>query len=432
MRHLLITIVMLTGSVAVAADTKKPNVVVIVSDDCGFNEFSLHGSKLFPTPNIDSIATNGVHCKIGYTSGAVCSPTRAGLLTGRYQQRFGHELNIPAAMSKTNGLPLSETTIANVMKDNGYRTIALGKWHLGYDPKFHPMERGFSDYYGFLQGSRSYFPLEKPTKLEQMLRNREPVKETFEYMTDELAKEAAAYIVKHREKPFFMYLAFSATHSPNHALESDLKQVSDRQGNVKHRAMAIALDRAVGVVLKELDTQKLAENTLVVFLNDNGGAIGHDNAPLRGLKGSTWEGGTRIPFAMRWPDVIPKGKVFEHPVMTIDIMPTAMAAAGIATNLKTPLDGVDLLPYVKGDKTERPHQTLYWKHGPSWAIRDGDLKLLVADKSMTEPELYDLAADPSEKTNLAKERADKVKQLQAEWDDWQSKNVKPLWRYGNE
>jgi arylsulfatase A-like enzyme len=318
------------------------------------------------------------------------------------------------------------------MKDNGYRTIALGKWHLGYAPKFHPMERGFTDYYGFLQGSRSYFPLEKPTRLNQLLRDRQPVKETFEYMTDELAKEAAAYIAKHREQPFMMYLAFNATHGPNQALESDLKKLPNQQGNPKILAMALALDRAVGVVLKELDQQKLAENTLVVFINDNGGATGHDNTPLRGMKGSTWEGGIRIPFAMRWPKVIPKGKVVEHPVITIDVMPTAMAAAEITKMPAKPLDGVNLLPFATGEKTDRPHPALYWKNGSSWAIRDGDMKLLVANNMMKEPELYDLAADPSETKNLAKERADKVKDLQAKWNDWQSKNVKPLWRDGAE
>lgn len=432
MRYLSSALVLLTASCAIAADAKKPNIVVIVSDDSGFNEFSMHGSKLFQTPHIDSIAKDGVHFKTGYSSGTVCSPTRAGLLTGRYQQRFGHELNFPPAMSEVTGLPLTETTLADVLKADGYRTIALGKWHLGYVPKFHPMERGFTDYYGFLQGSRSYFPLKKPTPLNRLLRDREPVKETFEYMTDELAKVAAAYIVKHRAQSFFLYLAFNATHGPNEALDGDLKRVPDNRGNVKHRAMALALDRAVGVVLKELERQQLAENTLVVFVNDNGGATGHDNTPLRGMKGSTWEGGTRIPFAVRWPAAIPKGKVVDHPVMTIDIMPTAMAAAGITTKPAKPLDGVNLLPYAKGEKTDRPHPTLYWKNGSSWAIRDGDMKLLVANRMMKEPELYDLAADPSETKNLAKERGDKVKELQARWDAWQSKNSKPLWRDGEE
>jgi arylsulfatase A-like enzyme len=427
MRNVVVGLVLIFCSGLFAAEPKKPNIIVIVSDDCGYNEFSLHGSKLFSTPNIDSIAKDGVHFKVGYTSGTVCSPTRAGLLTGRYQNRFGHEFNFPPEMSETKGLPLTETTIADVLKGAGYRTIALGKWHLGYAPKFHPMERGFTDYYGFLQGSRSYFPLEKPNNLNQLLRDRQPVKETFEYMTDELARAAAEYIVKHREQPFFMYLAFNATHTPNQVLDADVKKLPNQQGNVKHRAMTAAMDRAVGVVLKELDQQKLAENTLVVFVKDNGGAVGHDNTPLRGQKGSTWEGGTRVPFAMRWPAGLPKDKVIEHPVITIDIFPTAMAAAGIEKSPGKPLDGVNLLPFARGEKKERPHASLFWKSGPAWAIRDGDFKLVNGDKKSVEAELFDLANDPTESKNLAKEMVEKTKELRAKWDEWQKLNTKPLW-----
>ena len=357
-----ITALWLALGVCIAAP--KPNIVVILSDDAGYNEFSLHGAAHFPTPRIDSIAANGVKFTRGYVSGTVCSPTRAGLLTGRYQNRFGHETNIPPVRSQVNGLNLSEKTIADALRGGGYRTIAIGKWHLGYAPKFHPMERGFTDYYGFLQGQRSYFPLEQPTVLNQLLRDREPVRpEKFAYLTDELGRAAAEYIEKHKAAPFFLYLAYNATHGPNHTLPEDLAKTQGGPGNAKHQAMSLALDRSVGTVLDALDRHGLTENTLVIFLNDNGGATGHDNTPLRGHKGQTWEGGVRVPFAMKWPAVLPKGKVLADPVISLDIMPTALAAAGIASPPGQPLDGVDLVPYASGKTAGRPHEVLYWKSG---------------------------------------------------------------------
>lgn len=421
MKHLLtfLLILVVASTTSRAADARKPNIVVIVSDDAGYNEFSMHGAKLFPTPRIDSIAANGVRFSNGYTSGTVCSPTRAGLLTGRYQNRFGHEFNIPPAMNENNGLSLKETTLADVLKGAGYRTIAVGKWHLGYAPKFHPMERGFTDYYGFLQGQRSYFPLEKVTPLNRMLRDREPAPEKFEYMTDELGRAAAEYIAKHKAAPFFMYVAFNATHGPNHALDADLAKVGPGGGNAKHRAMALALDRATGVILDELQKHSLTENTLVVFINDNGGVTGHDNTPLRGNKGSTWEGGMRVPFAMQWPAVLPKGKVFDHPVISLDIFPTALAAAGVEKSPGQPLDGVDLVPFLTGKKEGRPHQTLYWKNGEKWAVRDGDLKLVAGnDKTTSAPGLYDLSSDISESKDLAPARAAEVTRMQKLYEDW--------------
>jgi arylsulfatase A-like enzyme len=429
-----------------ASSGPAPNIVVIVSDDAGFNEFSIHGSTLFKTPRIDSIARDGVHFTNGYTSGAVCSPTRAGLLTGRYQNRFGHEFNIPPVYSETNGLSLEETTLPEVLAAHNYQTIALGKWHLGYAPQFHPLSRGFSDYYGFLQGARSYFPLEKPTILNRLLHNREPIPETFDYMTDELGRTAAKYIADRGEKPFFMYLAFNATHGPNHATEADLKTVKGGGGNETHRAMTAALDRAVGMVLDELEQQKIADNTLVFFLNDNGGVFSHDNTPLRGFKGSTWEGGIRVPFAMRWPKAFSGGKVVDAPVISLDIFPTALAAAGVTTTPGKPLDGVNLLPFADGSQTDHPHETLYWKNGSKWAVRHGDLKLVagnttskkskkkkpkartpkdVVDASIATssehqpaPQLFNVAADPSETENLAVKHPEIVAELRGMYEQW--------------
>ena len=413
----------MTGEAAKPA--RKPNVVVILSDDCGYNEFSLHGSKI-PTPRIDSIAANGVKFTNGYVSCSVCSPTRAGLLTGRYQQRFGHEYNIPPVFSETNGLPLSETLLPAVLKPAGYRTIALGKWHLGYAPKFHPMERSFTDFYGFLQGQRSYFPLDKPTRLNQLLRDREPVRpEKLDYMTDHLADEAANYISANKDKPFFMYLAFNATHGPLHATEADLAKAKGK----KIPAMTMALDRAIGKVLDALAEQKLTDNTLVIFLNDNGGAAGHDNSPLRGMKGTNWEGGIRVPFAMQWPGALPKGLVYDAPVIALDIFPTAMAVAGVEKTPGQPLDGVNLIPYLTNKKDGRPHEVLYWKSGSTWAVREGDLKL-VSEKGIAQPELYDLATDRSETKNLADKRPDDMKRLRKLYDAWKATHKPTPWGGG--
>ena len=442
---LLLALVTATQGVRVSWGSEdRPNIIVMISDDSGYNEFSLNGSSLFPTPEIDSIAADGVQFLQGYTSGTVCSPTRAGLLTGRYQNRFGHEFNIPPVYSDEHGLSLEETTLPEVLQSSGYRTIALGKWHLGYAPEFHPLSRGFTDYYGFLQGARSYFPLENPTRLNRLLRDRKPVKEDFDYMTDELGRAAAEYIANRGNKPFFMYLAFNATHGPNHASEEDLEAVRGGGGNETHRAMTRSLDRAVGVVLESLDKEKISDNTLVIFVNDNGGVRSHDNTPLKGFKGSTWEGGIKVPYVMKWPKRIKADQSYEHPVISLDIFPTVLAAAQVDVNLKNPLDGANLLPYVTGENQDRPHQTLFWKNGSKWAVRDGDLKLVVgnlpistrknknrrspASQASDQRGLYHVADDPSESNNVMTDYPEQVARLTQLYEAWKKDFPKTPWR----
>ncbi len=425
-RHLPAALLLLLIALPAIAGERPPNIVWIVSDDSGYHDFSMHGSDT-PTPRIDSIGRSGVRFTSGYVSGCVCSPTRAGLLTGRYQQRFGHEFNIPPVYSETNGLPLSQTVIAELLKAKGYRTIALGKWHLGYAPKFHPMERGFTDYYGFLQGARSYWPLDKPTRLNRLLRDRAVVSpERFDYMTDHLADETTKYIERYHEQSFFIYLAFNATHGPFHATEADL----ERANGDKVTAMTIALDRAVGKVLDALDKHGLADNTLVCFINDNGGTPRHDNRPLRGNKGSCWEGGIRVPFVMQWPAVIKAGQVRDEPAIALDLFPTTMAAAGIDETTGEALDGIDLLPYLTGGTDTIPPRTLYWKNAEKWAVRDGGLKLVVGDgKPGEQPGLYDVANDISEKHDLAAKRPDDVARLKALYDAWAATHQDTAWRH---
>jgi arylsulfatase A-like enzyme len=416
-----------------AGQTARPaGIVVILSDDAGYADFSIHGSKQFSTPHIDSIGKNGVRFTQGYVTASVCSPTRAGLLTGRYQQRFGHEMNIPPRFSETNGLPVDEVTIADRLRPLGYRTIALGKWHLGYADRFHPLSRGFDDYFGFLQGARSYWPI-RGTRLNRLLRDREPIEETFEYLTDELGNQAAAYLEKHHDRPFFLYLAPNAVHTPMHAKAAILDTIEGIQRPRRRRlaAMTASLDAMVGRVLEALRRHGLEENTLLFFLNDNGGATtnGSSNTPLRGHKGTPFEGGIRVPFLVQWPAVLSKGRVCELPVSSLDVLPTAVAAAGGPGAQDQPLDGTDLIPYLTGRRSDRPHEILFWRRGPNWAVREGDWKLLFHPRSGPAPMLFHLAEDPGEKTDLAAAHPDRVKALKARYDAWARELTAPRWRY---
>ncbi len=405
------------------------NVVLIISDDAGYADFSMNGSTHFPTPNIDRIGSEGVRFSEGYVSASVCSPSRAGMLTGRYQQRFGHHSNIPPKYSEENGLPIEERTCADALREHGYRTIALGKWHLGYAPDFHPLARGFDDYYGFLQGSRTYWP-QDGNRLNRLLRDRDPIEETFEYMTEELGDEAAAYIDTHADRPFFMYLCFNAVHTPLHAVEEKLALVDESlpERRRKLAAMTMSLDDAVGSVLEALDRNDIAKNTLVVFVNDNGGQTmsGMDNTPLRGRKGQPYEGGIRVPFVARWPDRWPSGLVYDHPVSTLDLMPTALHAAGAGGESgDAVLDGVDLTPWMTGEASGTPHEVLFWSRKKNFAVRAGDLKLLRNGNGPIE--LFDIDSDPNETRDLAIERPDDVARLQALFDAWNEGNVPPRW-----
>lgn len=414
--------VLLTVPSPAAEAPRRPNVVVIVSDDAGYDDFSMHGG--FPTPRIDSLAAAGVRFTDGYVSGCVCSPTRAGLMTGRYQQRFGHETNIPPVVSDRNGLPREERTFADRMRAGGYRTVAIGKWHLGYTHAFHPLSRGFDAFYGFLQGSRSYLPLREPDRMNALMRDRETVPETFAYLTDELAREAASEIESNRDRPFFLYVAFNAVHSPNEALPADLERA---RGAALRRpevaAMTLALDRAVGTILDALAASGVADDTLVVFVNDNGGPPGHDNGGLRGRKGTLWEGGIRVPFLMQWPARLPRGKVVSEPVIALDILPTALAAAGIEPD-GAPLDGVSLLPFLTGASPTPPHDALHWRQGDHWAVRSGSLKLVKAGEER--PALYDLASDRGEAEDLAASRPADAKRLRGLHEAWNSTLAKPI------
>jgi arylsulfatase A-like enzyme len=431
-------------NVSAPAADRKPNILIILADDLGYGELSCQGNPQVPTPNIDSLAKTGVRFTSGYVSGPYCSPTRAALMTGRYQQRFGHEFNPgPAeAASEKFGLSLKEKTIGDRFKELGYATGWFGKSHLGYKPEFHPLKRGFDEYFGFLGGAHDYLDAAADGH-NPILRGTAPVSE-IDYTTDAFGREAVAFIEKHHAEPWLCYLPFNAVHAP---LESTQKYLSrfEQIEEKKRRtfaAMLSGMDDAVGAVLAKLRERHLEENTLIFFFSDNGGPTPmttSGNGPLRGFKAQTWEGGIRVPWIVRWKGHIPAGKVDARPVIQLDVLPTALAAAGATPKPEWKLDGVNLLPYLT-EKSAPPHPALYWRFGQQIALRMGDWKLVKAPgggvtrpveqpgKANTEgAQLYNLKEDIGEKENLAEKFPDKVKELAAVWEKWNSELVEPTW-----
>jgi arylsulfatase A-like enzyme len=416
-----------------AAPARKPNIVLILADDLGYAELGVQGCKDIPTPNIDSIAKNGVRFTNGYVSCPVCSPTRAGLMTGRYQQRFGHEFNPgpPTRPQPDFGLALSETTIAERLKGLGYVTGMFGKWHLGFEPRFQPQQRGFDEFFGFLGGMHHYLSTNEDPN-NPILRSTKTI-DKIDYTTDAFAREAASFIERHHDKPFFLYLPFNAVHAP---LESTQKYL-DRFSSIADKkrrtfaAMNSAMDDAVGRVLAKLREHKLEENTLIFFISDNGGPTKQTtsgNEPLRGFKGQVFEGGIRIPFLMQWKGQIPAGETCHEPVISLDALPTAITAAGGHVNPDMKLDGVDLIPYLTGKSKAKPHDRLFWRFGAQWAVRAGDWKLESQGQGGTH--LFNLKDDIGEKNDLSEQNPTKVKELQAIYDEWNVQLMKPGWGRG--
>jgi arylsulfatase A-like enzyme len=438
---LAVLLVFMARPVLAADAPRRPNLLVIVADDLGYADVGFQGCKDIPTPNLDALAKSGVRCTSGYVSGPYCSPTRAGFLTGRYQQRFGHEFN--PGDGDNIGLPTTETTTADRLKAAGYVTGWVGKWHLGSAPKFHPAQRGFDETFGFLGGAHAYFAARGGAPI---LRATETVQEK-DYLTDAFAREAVAFLDRHKKDPFFLYLAFNAVHTPMQATEDRLKQfdtIADRRRQT-YDAMTLAMDEAVGKVLGKLRAEGLEENTLIFFFSDNGGPTmvgttinASSNAPLRGSKRTTLEGGIRVPFVVSWKGTLPAGATYDKPVIQLDVLPTALAAAGAEAKPEWKLDGVNLLPYLAGKDAGTPHDALYWRFGEQRAIRQGDWKLVQydpavdGDKGKTTPiKLYNLARDIGETDDLVAKEPEKVKELEAAWGKWNAQLVKPLWGPGS-
>jgi len=416
------------------AAERPPNFILLFSDDAGYADFGFQGSATHATPNIDSIAREGFRFTQAYVTASVCSPSRAGMLTGRYQQRFGHEYNLPgmndpAVPDNLRGLPLTEVTIADMLRERGYATGLVGKWHLGLHPRFHPQRRGFDEFFGMVAGSSPYMPGTN----NRIFDGTEPVPAgQLPYITDAFGDRAVDFIERHRDEPFFLFLSFNAPHTPMEAKAADLDSLQasfQTRERAVSAAMTRSLDDNVGKVLEALDRLGLAENTLVIFTNDNGGAMPYNaslNAPLRGTKGTILEGGIRVPMAMRWPDRLPGGDSFELPVSTLDLVPTMMAAAGGRLPADRDYDGVDLLAHLTGDAVSRPHPTLFWRIDDGAALRRGDWKLVrTPDRQHW---LFDLTADLSETTDLAAAEPEIAAELRAELERWEATLAPAVWR----
>ena len=482
MKHVLtsVTALLLVPLAALnAADAPrpagKPNIVFIVVDDLGYGEPGCYGGKDIPTPQIDALAASGARFTNGYVTAPFCAASRAALLTGRYQTRFGFEFNPIGAKNAAPGigLPVTEKTVADRLRDSGYATGLVGKWHLGGTAEFHPQRRGFDEFYGFLHEGHFYVPppwqgvttwLRRKTLPDggqgrwtssdgrivwsthlntnehaydtdnPLLRSSQPTDEKGN-LTDALTREACDFIGRHRTQPFFLYLAYNAVHSPMQATDDYLKKFAHVE-DIHRRifaAMLTHLDDSVGKVLSHLRDSGIEEHTLVVFLSDNGAPtkeLTSSNAPLRGVKDELWDGGIRVPFIASWKNHITAGQVVDAPVASIDATTTALTVAGArasepSTRAEATLDGINLMPLLTGKTTQLPERPLFWRVGKKNALRLGDWKLIRDGK---EWQLYDLTHDISETRNLATQEPARVQHMSAVWDKWNAEQIEPCWK----
>jgi arylsulfatase A-like enzyme len=471
------------GPAVPPAGERPPNIVLIVADDLGIDDLTAEGAGtgvaggLVPTSNINAIAHEGADFTVAYAANATCSPSRAALMTGRYPARFGFEFTaVPDELAKyvpryspqnrpyptiyhaelqdqappmaDMGMPASEVTIAELLKSRGYHTVHLGKWHLGEARGMRPEDQGFDESLGFMPGASKYEP---DTAGPDARLAGDPLDRLLwmgltdavqfnggrpfhagKYMTDYLSDQAAAAIRANRNRPFFLYLAYNAPHTPFQATKADydaLAAIKDQRTRV-YGAMIRALDRGVGEVTAALRAEGLDGNTVVIFTNDNGGAwyagLPNINKPYRGWKGTFFEGGIRVPFFIRWPSKVAPGQRLSVPIQFIDVLPTLAAAAGAPLPRDRKIDGMNLLPMVTGQAAPPASRTLFWRSGSYEAIRDGQWKLQV---SQNPPRiwLFDLTADPTERTDLSSRRPDEVERLRAELAAHDRGLVKPLW-----
>lgn len=438
----LVASLLLTTLYGLGESTKVPNIVVILADDMGYADVGFNGCKDIPTPNLDALADSGVSFFQGYVSASVCGPSRAGLLTGRYQQRFGCGENAPEEgwpdkpRCRDAGVPKSEQLISELLKPAGYRTGVIGKWHLGIDEPLRPNSRGFDYYYGFLNGAHSFTHAHrvwgKHPGLWPIYRNNEPL-DYQGYLTDTFTDESVQFIERNKQRPFFLYLSYNAVHAPWQApanVADKVSHIADKNRRV-YAGMLVSMDNGIGRVIKALKDHGVYDNTVVVFLSDNGApkTSSASSAPLRGFKGDTYEGGTRVPFVMSWPGKIKAGSRYNHPVSALDLAPTMVRLAG-AKPAKKGFDGVDLMPFVKGEKSGRPHEVMWFRRDDDYAIRHKDWKLVWNNGSPSgtrKVELFNLADDPNEKTDLISKHPEKAKELQKQFDAWDSKLPDNAW-----
>lgn len=420
-----------------AAAAARPNIVIILTDDQGYADISLnpHHPEEVSTPHMDALAAEGVVFSQAYTSGHVCSPTRAGLMLGSYQQRVG----VYSAGDGGRGFDPKRRIFPSFLPEE-YVSTAIGKWHLGLDEdypelKWHAMSRGFDECFKFMgRGGHDYFDLRSDTKgkfSHPIYRNKVRINDQG-YLTNRLTDEAVAFIDRNKSRPFFLYLAYNAVHAPPQAPPLDIDEYRKRFPQISDRrvilmAMLKHLDDGVGHVVAKLKEEGLFENTILFFLTDNGGSKGMraDNSPLRGFKGSLYEGGIRTPFIVSWPVQFSGGRSIDSPVISLDILPTALDAIAVQPPMETPLDGKSLLPLLRG-QARTHHDALYWSDGGNsgeWAVRRGDWKLHTLKQQQ---ELFNLADDPSEQTNLADKQPEMVRTLTSAFDAWIAPMAAPI------
>jgi len=442
LKKLLFTGILAYSATSLAND--KPNFIVILTDDQGYADVGFNGSDDIITPNIDRIAHEGTKFTNGYVTYAVCGPSRAGLLTGRYQGRFGFGRNpIIDPTDANSGLPLEEQMISEVLKPVGYTSSIIGKWHMGTHEKFRPNKRGFDHFYGFLSGGHKYFPedltidsIENAKKdwswyNTKIMENNKHV-EIDEYLTDELSNEAVKFIEREKDNPFFLYLAYNAPHTPLQASQEYL----DRNTHIKDKkrrtyaAMVTAVDDGVGRILAKLDELGIDDNTMVFFLSDNGGARnkGSDNGELRDFKGSYFEGGIHVPFAVRWPGKVPAGISYQKPVSSLDILATFADISKAPIAKERPLDGVNLMPFITGKNKANPHDVLFWRafDQGTLATRRGDSKAI--NSRVDGEHLYNLATDLSEKKNLLNSNQKQYQKHLKEMKTWEQELIDPIFK----
>ena len=429
----LLFALVVTAALPAAVAARPPNIVIFLADDLGYADIGVNGCTDIPTPHIDGIARNGVRFTDGYATHPVCSPSRAGLLTGMYQHRFGFEHNSgPERFADPHfGIPREIPTLAEKLRDAGYATGMVGKWHVGFREGLRPHERGFEEHYGVLGGARSYRP-DSQREDASLLRNGAVVTDETDYLTDAFAREAVTFIERSKEKPWFVYVAFNAVHSPleaTTAYKDRFPHIADSKRKI-YAGMLAALDDAVGRVLAKVHNLGQENDTLVMFYADNGGPTQQTtsrNDPLRGFKGQLFEGGIRVPFLIQWKGTIPAGMTFNHPVMGFDCHATALAAAGVAMPVKAPpIDGVDLLPFLRGTRGGPPHERLFWRTGDRHAARAGEWKLVQERGSA--PQLFNLRNDVGEQHDRAVEQPARLEELQAAYADWESQMKPARWR----
>ncbi len=471
---------------------RPPNIIVILADDMGFNDVTTHGGGYAalgaPTPHIDGIARDGVRFAQGYAAAPICTVSRAALMTGRYPWRFGVEFTpTPGAMSRVAeklyadpdriypiivdktrasqskafndlGMPASELTVAELLKERGYHTLHIGKWHLGSTPEMRPNNQGFDE--TLFMESGLYLPQESPDvvnskqdfdPVDRFLwpnmrfgvsynRDKTSLANWFtppKYLTDYFTDEAVAAIKQNKNQPFFMYLAHWGVHTPLQASKADydaLPNIPDHRRRV-YAAMVRSVDRSVGRVLQTLKDEGLDDNTIVIFTSDNGApnyiGLPEVNQPYRGWKLTLFEGGLRVPYVAQWPGHIAPGSVYAAPVSNIDILPTVVAAAGGKVPTDRVMDGVNLLPFLQGQKsghaaTAQAARPLFWRDGPYRAVQSGGWKLIHAERPAKDW-LFNLQADPTEKNNLASQQADKLAELSALLAAHHANMPAPLW-----